>query len=73
MQYKDIDAKLDKLLNEYVYIDNPDFNIFLEKSKNYFENALVEKKEREDKIISIYNRFLNSHNDDIKKIEEMFN
>ena len=73
MQYKDIDAKLDKLLDEYVYEDDADINKFLEKSKVYFENSLKEKKEREKKIIDIYNNFINTHKNNLTKIEEIVN
>ena len=36
MQYKDIDAKLNKLLTEYIYEEKPDIDTFIEKTKNYY-------------------------------------
>ena len=39
----------------------------------YFENSLKEKKEREKKIIDIYNNFINTHKNNLTKIEEIVN
>lgn len=71
MQYKDINAKLNKLLNEYIYEENPDINSFIDNSKSYYANALNEKNTRIEKITNIYNNFINKHKDKIKNIKEM--
>ena len=71
MQYKDIDAKLNKLLNEYVYDEKQDINNFIDKVKASYQNALKEKTNREVKITNIYNEFINNYNDKINKINQI--
>lgn len=71
MQYKDINAKLNKLLNEYIYDENPDINLFIEKSKDYYTNALNEKNKRIEKITNIYNNFIGRHKEKIENINQI--
>lgn len=73
MQYRDIDAKLNKLLNDYIYEEKQDINDFVEKTKNYYIVALEEKKKREESITAIYNTFINNHNNKLKNIGELMN
>lgn len=73
MQYKDIDAKLNKLLNEFIYEDKQDINDFIEKTKNYYGVALEDKKKREKDITEIYNNFINKHKNKVNKINELMN
>lgn len=72
MQYKDIDAKLNKLMNEYIYEDKQDINDFLNKTKEYYLKAQEEKQIRINNITNIYNQFIESHNTKIKDINEIF-
>ena len=73
MQYKDIDAKLNKLLNDYIYEEKHDVNEFLEKTKNYYNVALEDKKKREEDITEIYNIFIHKHKNKINEIKELMN
>lgn len=72
MQYKDIDAKLNKLLNDYIYEDNYNLENFLNKSREYFNIVLNEKQKRIENITKIYEKFINNHTNNIKELEEMF-
>lgn len=73
MKYRDIDAKLHKLLDEYVYEDKQDIINFMEKTKDYYNIALVEKEKREVEITNIYNNFIEVHNTAINNINKIFN
>lgn len=73
MQYKDIDAKLNKLLNDYIYEEKNDVNEFLEKTKNYYNIALEDKKIREKDITEIYNKFIYKHKNIVNEIEKLMN
>ena len=73
MQYKDIDAKLKKLLDDYLYEDEQDLNNFVDKTRNYYNLQLEEKNKREENITNIYNNFIDSHCNKIDEINEFFN
>jgi len=73
LQYRDIDAKLNKILNDYVYEDKQDINEFIDKVKTYYDKANDNKLEREKNITNIYNEFINQNNLRINKINELFN
>ena len=71
MKYKDTEAKLNKLINDYVYEDNQNINEFIEKAKSYYIIAQKEKEERIENITKIYKDFIEIHNDKIKKLNEI--
>lgn len=71
MQYKDINAKLEKLINEYIYESDQDIGIFTNKTKEYYEEALKNKEKRINEITNIYDKFINSHNIILKEIESV--
>jgi len=70
MKYKDVDAKLRKLINEYIYEKDQDIKVLGDKVKEYYDKAILDKKERLKNITNIYTNFLNRHN---KKIDELNN
>ncbi len=72
MQYKDIDAKLNKLLNEYIYENNQDIDKFIDKTKAYYIKALKNKEIRIQNISKIYENFISLHKSKINNIKEMF-
>lgn len=73
LQYKDINAKLNKLINEYVYEENHNINDFIKNVNEFYKAAEVEKKERENKITDIYKEFINKHNNKINNLNNLFN
>ena len=73
MQYRDIDAKLNKLLNDYIYEDKHNIDEFLNKTQNYYKVALEEKEKREKEITNIYNTFIQKHKNSLKEIENLLN
>lgn len=73
MQYRDIDAKLNKLLNDYIYEDKHNLEEFLNKTQNYYKVALEEKEKREKEITNIYNTFIQKHKNSLKEIKELLN
>ena len=73
MQYRDIDAKLNKLLNDYIYEDTHNLEEFLNKTQNYYKVALEEKEKREKEITNIYNTFIQKHKNNLKEIKELLN
>ena len=73
MQYRDIDAKLNKLLNDYIYEDKHNLEEFLNKTQNYYKVALKVKEKREKEITNIYNTFIQKHKNSLKEIENLLN
>ena len=73
MQYRDIDAKLNKLLNDYIYEDKHNIDEFLNKTQNYYKVALDAKQKREKEITNIYNTFIQKHKNSLKEIENLLN
>lgn len=73
LQYRDIDAKLNKILNDYVYEDTQNIDEFIKKVKNYYDDANKNKLEREVNITNIYKEFINKNNIKLNKINELFN
>ena len=73
MQYRDIDSKLNKLLNDYIYEDQHNIDDFLNKTQNYYKVALEEKQKREKEITNIYNIFIQKHKNSLKEIKELLN
>ncbi len=73
MKYRNIDAKLNKLLNDYVYEDEQNIEQFLITTKKYYEQALTDKQNRQNNIINIYNQFIKKHKDNINEIKELLN
>ena len=73
MQYRDIDAKLNKLLNDYIYEDKHNIDEFLNKTQNYYKVALDAKQKREKEITNIYNTFIQKHKNSLKEIKELLN
>lgn len=73
MQYRDIDSKLSKLLNDYIYEAQHNIDDFLNKTQNYYKVALEEKQKREKEITNIYNTFIQKHKNSLKEIKELLN
>ena len=73
MQYRDIDAKKNKLLNDYIYEDKHNIDEFLNKTQNYYKVALDAKQKREKEITNIYNTFIQKHKNSLKEIENLLN
>ena len=71
LQYRDTDSKLKKLLNDYVYEENQNIDEFIEKTKIYYIKSKQEKKEKEEKISSIYNEFIKKHETQINYLSEI--
>lgn len=70
MKYNNIEAKLDKLLNEYIYENNQNIDEFTLKTKELYEKALVEKQKRINNITLIYSNFMNEHYKVLRDLEE---
>ncbi len=70
MQYRDIDSKLNKFINEYIYEENQNIEVLNTKINELYNKALKEKENRINNIHSIYNKFITYHNNIIKEIEE---
>ena len=70
MQYKDIDSKLNKFVNEYIYDENQDIDALKVKISELYKKALKDKEERINNISSIYNDFITNHNNILKELEE---
>lgn len=71
MQYKDIDSKLNKLINEYIYENDQNIDEFTNKTKEFYSIALKEKENRINEITKIYNEFIENHNNLLKNIESV--
>lgn len=61
LKYKDINAKLDKLMNDYIYEENQNIDNFIKITKEYYTNALNNKNVRINNITKIYNDFIDKH------------
>jgi len=70
MRYNNIEAKLDKLLNEYIYENNQNIDEFTLKTKELYEKALVDKQKRINNITLIYSNFMNEHYKVLRDLEE---
>ena len=70
MKYNNIEAKLGKLLNEYIYENNQNIDEFTLKTKELYEKALVEKQKRINNITLIYSNFMNEHYKVLRDLEE---
>ena len=73
LEYKDTTSKLNKLINEYIYEENSSKEEFEKKVAEFYKNAVNRKKEREDTITNIYTNFIETHDNKIKEINEVFN
>ncbi|MBQ3021103.1 MAG: DUF2357 domain-containing protein [Bacilli bacterium] len=73
LQYKDTDNKLKKLINDYIYENDNDINKLTNKAFEYYNNALVEKHNREIKIEDIYNIFISKNKSIIEDIYSFLN
>ena len=71
MQYRDIDSKLNKLLNDYIYEDNINIEEFIDKTKNYYKVALEEKEKREKEITNIYSEFIQNHKNNLLELNNL--
>lgn len=72
LKYKDIDAKLNKLINEYIYEENQNINDFIKKSQEYYINAEKDKENRINKIANIYDSFIQEHYKKIDNLNKFF-
>ena len=70
MKYNNIEAKLDKLINEYIYENNQNIEDLTIKAKELYDNALIEKQKRINDLTLIYSNFLNNHYKILKELEE---
>ena len=68
MQYKDFDAKLNKIINEYIYEESNSIIDFEKKAKEFYKNALEEKDKRINNLTKIYNEFINNHNNILSEL-----
>lgn len=71
MKYKDIYAKLNKIITDYIYENNQNLEEFTKKTKEFYKAAIIEKEDRINKITKIYEDFINKHNSIIKNIESI--
>jgi len=72
MQYKDVDAKLKKLINEYIYEKDQDINTLKERANEYYDIAIKEKEIRISNITNIYNNFLTNHDKKLETLLKIF-
>lgn len=72
MKYKDIESKLKKLLDEYVYEEKQDIEILVNKAKDFYIDSLEEKKNRENEINNIYDSFFNKYTNKVIEINKIF-
>jgi len=70
MKYNNIEAKLDKLLNEYIYENNQNIEEFTLKTKELYDKAIEQKQKRINDITLIYSNFMNEHYKVLKDLEE---
>lgn len=71
MQLRDVDSKLNKLLNDYIYESNHDVNLFIEKVKDYYNKAIEGKENRLLNIENIYNNFIENQNSKFNEINDL--
>ena len=71
MKYKDVNAKLNNLINEYIYNDNQNIDSLLNKTKELYTNAIEQKEIRLNNIKNIYNSFITEHKNKIQEINNM--
>ena len=72
IKYKDSDAKLNKLINDYIYDENQNIEKFINKTKEYYTEALKNKEKRISNITNIYNNFIAKHKNTILESEKIF-
>ncbi len=72
IKYKDSDAKLNKLINDYIYDENQNIEKFINKTKEYYTEALKNKEKRINDITNIYNSFIAKHKSTILESEKIF-
>jgi len=70
MKYNNIEAKLDKLVNEYIYEETQNIDEFAKKVKESYENALIAKQKRINDVTLIYSNFMNNHYKVLRELEE---
>lgn len=71
MKYKDVNAKLNNLINEYIYNDNQNIDSLLNKTKELYTNAIEQKEIRLNNIKNIYNSFITEHKNKMQEINNM--
>lgn len=71
--YKDLDSKLSKVIEEYIYEDECSLETITNKLKQFYIQKSNLKKEKEESIATIINAFISSHNDIIKDINQLTN
>lgn len=72
LKYKDINAKLNRLISEYIYEDKQDIDSFLIKTKDVYESAIKDKENRLNSITNIYNNFIKIHKNKLKQINDIY-
>lgn len=72
MKQIDIDSKLNKIINEYIYQDSNSVNDFIEKTKSYYLIAMKEKEKRINDIEKIFNNFINIHDNNMIELNKIF-
>ena len=73
MQYRDVESKLNKLINEYIYESDHNVDVFNEKVKEFYKKALEDKDKRIKNITNIYNKFINNHDNTLEKLNNLYN
>ena len=71
MKYKDIDSKLNKIINDYIYEEDQNIEEFTNKTKEFYKAAIIEKDKRISDITKIYDSFINNYKDILKNIESI--
>ena len=73
MQYRDVESKLNKLINEYIYESDHNVDVFNEKVIEFYKKALEDKDKRIKNITNIYNKFINNHDNTLEKLNNLYN
>ena len=73
LEFKDIDAKLKKVVSEYIYEEKESISDLTNRIKNYYIKAKEEKEKRINSITDIYNSFIDSHYTKLKELDGIFN
>ena len=72
LKYKETDAKLNKIINEYIYEENESIDDFIKKSQDYYIKAKEDKEIRLKNIEKIYQNFIDSHSKSIEELKKIF-
>ncbi len=71
LKFKDLDSKLSKVIDEYIYDSKDSLDVLVDKLKKYYDINLKEKQNKERIISAILNKFIKSHNELISSINDI--